>query len=74
MEKLAAIVSLSQAAGRDVHLAVLNEASALLRHQIMKNGFSVIIKDREANCRFREQAMTNYDEYKFVSGMVVYDR
>lgn len=73
-EKIAAIDSLSRAAGRDVHLAVLNEASALLRHQVMKNGFSVIIKDREAYCRFREQTMTNYDEYKFVSGMVVYDR
>jgi len=72
--KLAAINELSHAAGREVHLAVLNEASALLRHQVLKYGAPVVIRDREEYYRFREKAMANYDEYKFVSGMAVYDR
>ena len=72
--KLAAIDALSETAGRDVHLAALNEASALLRHQVLKYGVPVIIKDREAYFHFREKTMANYDEYKFVSGMAVYDR
>lgn len=72
--KLAAIDALSEAAGLDVHLAVLNEASALLRHQVLKHGVPVIIKDRETYYRFRERTMADYDEYKFVSGTAVYDR
>jgi len=72
--KLAAIDALSEAAGRDVHLAVLNEASALLRHQVLKHGVPIVLKDRETYYRFRERTMADYDEYKFVSGMIVYDR
>lgn len=74
MDKLAVINELSDAAGRDVHLVVLNESSALLRHQVLKYGVPVIIKDMEAYYRFREKTIANYDEYKFVSGMTVYDR
>jgi hypothetical protein len=65
---------LSDTAGREVHLAVLNDASALLRHQVMKSGLRLVIKDPVLFRRFREAVMSDYDEYKFVSGMVRYDR
>lgn len=74
MQKIVAINSLSQAAGLDVHLSVLNEAPALLRHQVLKGGVPIIIKERQMYYSFREKTMADYDEYKFVSGMAVYDR
>ncbi|NOZ25743.1 MAG: nucleotidyltransferase domain-containing protein, partial [Nitrospirae bacterium] len=54
---------LSERAGREVHLAILNTASALLRHQVMKYGRPLVIKDRREYTRFRERTITDYQEY-----------
>lgn len=68
------INALSEAAGKDVDVVVLNNASAFLRHQVMKNKINLIIKDRRVYMRFREKTISDYDEYKYVSGMSAYDR
>ena len=73
LEILAYIRSLSERAGRDVHLTILNSASALLRHQVMKYGRPITIKDRREYIGFREKTITDYQEYKYISGMNVYD-
>lgn len=65
---------LSNLASRDVDLVVLNTASAFLRHQVMKTGIPLIIKDKYNFQRFREKTITEYEEYKYVSGMNMYDR
>lgn len=64
---------LSDLAGSEVDLIVLNSASAFLRHQVMKTKVNVVVKDPIAYCRFREKTMSDYDEYKYVSGIPVYD-
>jgi len=74
LDLLNLINTLSNLSGREVDLAVLNTASAFLRHQVMKTGIPLIIKDRKIFQRFRERTISDYDEYKFVSGMNIYDR
>ena len=59
--------------GKEVDLTVLNRASAFLRHQVMKYGFFLLIKDRSTYAHFREKTIYDYQEYKFLSGMHVYD-
>lgn len=68
------INTLSDLTGKEVDLVVLNTASAFLRHEVMRNGIPLIIKDRDTYRRFREKTISDYDEYKFVSGMNIYDR
>lgn len=59
---------------KEVDLIVLNTASAFLRHQVMKTGIPLVVKDRREYQRFREEVISDYDEYKFVSAMNRYDR
>ncbi|MFH1014636.1 MAG: nucleotidyltransferase domain-containing protein [Nitrospirota bacterium] len=74
VELLRYINRLSELAGKEVDIAVLNRASAFLRHQVMKYSSPLIIKNHLTYIRFREKTMIDYDEYRFVSGMCVYDR
>jgi hypothetical protein len=74
LDLLDLIDTLSNLIGKEVDLVVLNSASAFLRHQVMKTGIPLIIKDRKIFQRFRERTISDYDEYKFVSGMNIYDR
>lgn len=74
LDLLSLINTLSDLAGIEVDLVVLNNASAFLRHQVMKNYAVLTIKDRVNYRRFREKTITDYDEYKFISGMNIYDR
>jgi hypothetical protein len=64
---------LSDLSGKEVDVVILNSASAFLRHQVMKYGISVVIKDRNVYRHFREKTISDYDEYKYVSGMSIYD-
>ena len=68
------IDKLSDLTGKEVDLIVFNSASAFLRHQVMKYGVPIVIKDRNSYRRFREKTISDCDEYKFVSGMNIYDR
>jgi predicted nucleotidyltransferase len=68
------INKLSDLTGKNVDLIVLNSASAFLRHQVMKHGIPLIIKDKTTYRQFREKTICDCDEYKFVSGMNIYDR
>ena len=68
------ISGLCKYAGKEIDLAVLNHASAFLRHQVMKYGVRLFINDRLVFRRFREKTITDYDIYKYVSGMNIYDR
>ncbi len=74
LELLNLINILSDIAGVDVDIVVLNKASAFLRHQVMKHKIPLVIKDRIAYRNFREKTISDYDEYKYISGMNVYDR
>ena len=74
LDLLSLINTLSDLIGIEVDLAVLNNASAFLRHQVMKNYVVLTIKDRVNYRRFREKTITDYDEYKFISGINIYDR
>ena len=65
---------LSDLSGREVDLVVLNNASAFLRHQVMKYGIPLVIKTRVLYRKFRERTISDYSEYKFVSGLDDYDR
>ncbi|MEW6740587.1 MAG: nucleotidyltransferase domain-containing protein [Nitrospirota bacterium] len=65
---------LSELTGREVDVVALNNASALLRHQVMKNRVALTIKDMVIYRKFREKTISDYDEYKYVAGMNVYDR
>lgn len=59
---------------KDIDVVILNMASSFLRHQVMKYGKPIIIKDRELYVKFREKTISDYDEYKYISGMDIYDR
>ncbi len=68
------INTLSDICAADMDLTVLNTASPFLSHQVLKYGVALAIKDRHIYRRFREGVISGYDEYKFISGMAVYDR
>ena len=68
------INKLSDLTGKDVDVVVLNSASALLKHQVMKNKINLTIKDETLYRDFREKTIADYDEYKYVTGMNGYDR
>lgn len=72
LDLLDLIHRLSELAGRDVDVVVLNKASAFLRHQAMKNRIALIIKDRTIYRRFREKTISDYDEYRYISGINAY--
>jgi predicted nucleotidyltransferase len=67
------INALSEVTGVEIDLSVLNRASAFLRHQVFKTGVPLVIKNSVCYRRFREKTITDYQEFKFVSGMTDYD-
>ncbi len=73
IDLLGLINVLSDISGRDVDLVALNSASPLLRHQVMKYGLQLVVKDRDVYTLFRENTIADYDEYKYISGMNIYD-
>ena len=72
LEMLALINTLSNISGTQVDLVPLNSSSSLLRHQVMKYGTKLFVKDELQYRRFREKLMTDFEEYKYVSGMNAY--
>jgi predicted nucleotidyltransferase len=67
------INTLSELTGVEIDLAVLNRASAFMRHQVFKTGVPLLIKDPLIYRRFREKTIADYQEFKYVSGMPNYD-
>jgi len=72
LELLKYIDTLSELVRVDIDLVVLNNASPFLRHQIMKNRVVLVIKDRIAYTGFREKTISDYQEYRYISGMSRY--
>ena len=68
LDHLDLLSELSDLAGQEVDLVVLNRASALLRHQVLKNRIPLCIKDRAVYTTFRESAMADYDTYRHLAG------
>ena len=62
------INTLSELTGKEIDLSVLNRASAFMRHQVFKTGVPLLIKDPVVYRRFREKTITDYQEFKYVSG------
>ncbi len=73
-EILYEINKLSKIACIEVHLAILNYGTPLLKHQVMKNKINLVVKDENLFVKFRENVISGYDEYKYISGMNKYDR
>ena len=73
MALLLYINTLSDLTGAEIDLAVLNQASAFMRHQVFKSGVPLLIKDSVIYRRFREKTITDYQEFKYISGMPTYD-
>jgi predicted nucleotidyltransferase len=67
------INTLSELTGAEIDLSVLNRASAFMRHQVFKSGVPLLIKDSVIYRRFREKTITDYLEFKYISGMPTYD-
>lgn len=65
---------LNDIAKREVDIVILNKASAMLRHQVFKNKQTLIIKDKKQYISFRLKSMSDYEEYKHISGLDIYDR
>jgi len=68
LDHLDLLSELSDLAGQEVDLVVLNRASAILRHQVLKNRIPLCVKDRPAYTAFREKAMADYDTYRYLAG------
>ena len=50
--------------GRDVDLVQLNNASPILKMQVLRNGELVLCRDRKSLYRFIERAVNEYDDLK----------
>lgn len=74
LDLLYLVNELSDYTKKEVDLVVLNSASAFLRHQVMKHSIRLLVRDMILYRKFREQTITDYNTYKFVSGMDRYDR
>jgi len=68
LDHLDLLSELSDLAGREVDLVVLNRASALLRRQVFKNRIPLCIKDQPSYTAFRVKAMADYDTYRYLAG------
>lgn len=58
---------LSDIAGREVDLVVLNAAGVFLRHQIQKNHQMLVLHNKRAHRMYRERTMREYDEYRYLN-------
>jgi predicted nucleotidyltransferase len=67
LDYLDLLSALSDLAGVEVDLVVLNRASAILRHQAMKHRLPVCIKNRSLYMKFREKTMRDYDTYRYLA-------
>lgn len=74
MEILDYSTELTNLINKDVDLVVLNNASPLLRHQIMKHGIRLVVKDRQQFIKFREDTIRLYQDYKYLNYLEIYDR
>ena len=73
LDLLGLVNTLSGVCSADIDLVVLNGASPFLRHQVMKYGVPLEVKDRVLYREFREKVISEYDDYKYISGMAAYD-
>ena len=67
------VSKISDICHKDVDVVVLNKARPFLRHQVMKSSLPIIIKDRHIYIKFREDTISGYDRYRFISGINCYD-
>jgi len=61
--------ALSKATQRDVDLVILNQASPILRMQVLKKGFSLIKNDRIYE-EFFVRTITEYDDVKRIRKVI----
>jgi predicted nucleotidyltransferase len=71
-ELLSLMQKLSSLVKKEVHIVVLNDATPLLRHQVMKNRKELFIKDFSVYSKFREKTIDDYQEYLEVTGYIKY--
>jgi len=63
LELLDYLYRLSEVAGRDVHLVSLNSASPFLKFQVLRNGFPLVVRNRESLASFKEKVMIEREDY-----------
>jgi predicted nucleotidyltransferase len=71
-ELLSLMQKLSSLVKKEVHIVVLNDATPLLRHQVMKNRKELFIKDFLTYSKFREKTIDDYQEYLDITGYLKY--
>ena len=71
-ELLSLMQKLSSLVKKEVHIVILNDATPLLRHQVMKNRKELFIKDFSVYSKFREKTIDDYQEYLEVTGYIKY--
>ena len=74
LEILDFINTLSDYAQKKVDLTILNKASAFLRHQVMLNCIRLFIHDPVMYRKFREQTITDFLIYKYISNIYYFDK
>lgn len=62
-EYLTLNLQLEKISGREVDLIILNEASPLLKHQVMKNRKVLFIRNFDLYADFREKTIDEYQEF-----------
>lgn len=62
-EYLTLNLQLEKTSGREVDLIILNEASPLLKHQVMKNRKVLFIRNFDLYADFREKTIDEYQEF-----------
>lgn len=62
-EYLTLNLQLEEISGREVDLIILNEASPLLKHQVMKNRKVLFIRNFDLYADFREKTIDEYQEF-----------
>jgi predicted nucleotidyltransferase len=64
------IQRLSTLTGREVDLVVLNDAPAMLRHQVVKHGLRLSCRDPAQHTAFREHTIRDYQTYRHLASRV----
>ncbi|MGB0723063.1 MAG: type VII toxin-antitoxin system MntA family adenylyltransferase antitoxin [Gammaproteobacteria bacterium] len=62
-----AMDELSRIAGRDVDLVLLDQAPALLRHHVLRDGSLLNERDPTGFRDFRERTMDDYEVYRYLT-------
>ncbi len=71
IDKLRLMGEIEEVTKRPADLVILNSASALLRHQVLKHGVLLFCKDKEVLTRFKVWTMKEYEDFRWLQEQYV---